>query len=223
MVTMRLRSPYITASIWKSGQITCTGAVSEDQALVAARRVARTLSKLEHVVESSRPDRQPRPMTSIYNYRVVNVLGTCLMPFAVKIDAFASTEKMRKMASYEPELHPGVTVRFQEPKATLKVFSTGSLTVTASSTDSIQTAVHKIYPLIEPFRRQRNQSDLMAMRTARKIRKMAITDIGDDRLDGLRSRQKIRHKTDTSDGRLDGLNELAYFKSECADLFDVIS
>jgi TATA-box binding protein (TBP) (component of TFIID and TFIIIB) len=31
MVTMKLRQPYTTASIWSSGKITCTGANSEDQ------------------------------------------------------------------------------------------------------------------------------------------------------------------------------------------------
>lgn len=34
------------------------------------------------------------------------------------------------MHSYEPELHPGVTYKLKEPKATLKIFSTGSVTVT---------------------------------------------------------------------------------------------
>lgn len=32
--------------------------------------------------------------------------------------------------SYEPELHPGVTYKIKDPKATLKIFSTGSITVT---------------------------------------------------------------------------------------------
>lgn len=31
MVTMKLRRPYTTASIWSSGRITCTGATSERQ------------------------------------------------------------------------------------------------------------------------------------------------------------------------------------------------
>jgi hypothetical protein len=31
MVTMKLRKPYTTASIWSSGKITCTGATSEEQ------------------------------------------------------------------------------------------------------------------------------------------------------------------------------------------------
>ena len=35
-----------------------------------------------------------------------------------------------RAGSYEPELHPGVTFRIKELKATLKVFSTGSITVT---------------------------------------------------------------------------------------------
>lgn len=34
MVTMKLRRPYTTASIWSSGKITCTGATSEDQVIV---------------------------------------------------------------------------------------------------------------------------------------------------------------------------------------------
>lgn len=138
MVTMKLRKPYTTASIWSSGKITCTGATSEDnvsdsllfyqyqfyiinfmgfltQAKVAARRYARMLQKLGF-------------RTKFNNFRVVNVLGTCSMPWAIKITHFS--ERYRKEASYEPELHPGVTYKLKEPKATLKIFSTGSITVT---------------------------------------------------------------------------------------------
>lgn len=32
--------------------------------------------------------------------------------------------------SYEPELHPGATYRIKELKATLKIFTTGSITIT---------------------------------------------------------------------------------------------
>jgi transcription initiation factor TFIID TATA-box-binding protein len=115
MVTMKLRKPYTTASIWSSGKITCTGATSEDQARVAARRYARVLQKLNFRVR-------------FQNYRVVNVLGTCKMPWAIKIVQFS--EKYKKEASYEPELHPGVTYNLHNPTATLKIFSTGSMTVT---------------------------------------------------------------------------------------------
>lgn len=80
MVTMKLRKPYTTASIWSSGKITCTGATSEDQSHVAARRFARRLQKLGF-------------NTRFSNFRIVNVLGTCSMPFSIKINAFSEYHK----------------------------------------------------------------------------------------------------------------------------------
>lgn len=50
------------------------------------------------------------------------------MPWGIKIVNFS--EKFKREASYEPELHPGVTYKLRTPKATLKIFSTGSITVT---------------------------------------------------------------------------------------------
>jgi transcription initiation factor TFIID TATA-box-binding protein len=46
MVTMKLRHPYTTASIWSSGKITCTGANTEEEAKTAARKFSRILQKL---------------------------------------------------------------------------------------------------------------------------------------------------------------------------------
>lgn len=80
MVTMKLRRPYTTASIWSSGRVTCTGATSEDQAKVAARRYARALQKLGFQVR-------------FQNFRVVNVLGTCRMPFGIRITSFSEKYK----------------------------------------------------------------------------------------------------------------------------------
>uniref|UniRef100_A0A4W4EPE9 TATA box-binding protein-like 1 n=1 Tax=Electrophorus electricus TaxID=8005 RepID=A0A4W4EPE9_ELEEL len=45
-VLMKLRKPRITASIWSSGKIICTGATSEDEAKLGARRLARCLQKI---------------------------------------------------------------------------------------------------------------------------------------------------------------------------------
>lgn len=80
MVTMKLRRPYTTASIWSSGRVTCTGATSEDQAKIAARRYARALQKLGFEVR-------------FQNFRVVNVLGTCRMPFGIRIISFSKKYK----------------------------------------------------------------------------------------------------------------------------------
>ncbi|XP_075212090.1 TATA box-binding protein-like 1 [Lycorma delicatula] len=152
MVTMKLRKPYTTASIWSSGKITCTGATSEEQSHVAARRFARCLQKLGFKARFT-------------NYRVVNVLGTCSMPFAIRITAFS--EKYKEFAEYEPELHPGVTYKLKKPKATLKIFSTGSITVTAPSVADVQQAIEQIYPLVLEFRKERSKEDELTLEKRR--------------------------------------------------------
>ena len=165
MVTMKLRHPYTTASIWSSGKITCTGANSEEQARVAARRFARVLQKLGF-------------NTRFKNYRVVNVLGTVTLPFAINIINFSQAhagrarlvliflcssdlnlKSLKITFSYEPELHPGVTYKIRDPKATLKIFSTGSITITAPSVENVQRAVEHIYPLVEQFQKPKSVDD----------------------------------------------------------------
>jgi len=147
MVTMKIRHPYTTASIWSSGKITCTGANSEEQARIAARKFSRILQRLDEKYKNIR----------IKNWRVVNVLGTCTMPFAIKITPFSQAFKE---ASYEPELHPGVTYKIKQPKATLKIFSTGSVTVTAPSVANVQAAIEHIYPLVHEFKKPKTANDV---------------------------------------------------------------
>jgi len=70
------------------------------------------------------------------------------MPWAIKIVNFS--ERHRENASYEPELHPGVTYKMRDPdpKATLKIFSTGSVTVTGEYCCYPQTVLKLILILI---------------------------------------------------------------------------
>ena len=42
-----------------------------------------------------------------------------------------------------------MTYKIKDPKATLKIFSTGSITVTAPSVTNVQRAVEHIYPYVE--------------------------------------------------------------------------
>ncbi|CAG9862808.1 unnamed protein product [Phyllotreta striolata] len=158
MVTMKLRRPYTTASIWSSGKITCTGATSEIAAKQAARRFARCLQKLGFNVR-------------FRNYRVVNVLGTCSMPFSIRISSFS--ERHRE-ADYEPELHPGVTYKLKTPKATLKIFSTGSVTVTAPSVADVQAAIEYIFPLVYEFRKERTKEEKEAL-AKKKLKQLGET------------------------------------------------
>ncbi|KAH8271864.1 hypothetical protein KR044_008412 [Drosophila immigrans] len=149
MLTMRLRRPYTTASIWSSGKITCTGATSEVDAKIAARRFARSLQKLGFPV-------------GFHNFRIYNVLGTCTMPWAIRIVQFS--ERHRNNASYEPELHPGVTYRMNDPTATLKIFSTGSITVTAQNVATVDLAIQRIYDLVYEFRNDNNRKEEALLR-----------------------------------------------------------
>lgn len=142
MVSMKIRNPHVTASIWSSGKVTCTGATSNEAAKTAARRVARCLHRIGFRVRFT-------------HFRVVNVLGTCSLPFGIRINHFSREHP--GVASYEPELHPGVTYRLKSPKACLKIFSTGSITVTAPSIANVQAAIEHIYPLVVQFRMEKSE------------------------------------------------------------------
>ncbi len=73
--------------------------------------------------------------------------------------------------SYEPELHPGVTYKLRDPKATLKIFSTGSITITAPSVNNVQRAVEHIYDLVHEFRKPKTDDDLKNDPSLRKRRR----------------------------------------------------
>lgn len=143
MVNMKLRKPYTTATIWSSGKVTCAGAKTEQDAYKAARRYCRLLQRMQFKVKMT-------------NYRVVNVLATCNMPFGVDISRLA--EKYQKECSYEPELHPGATYKIKDLKVTLKLFTTGSITLTSPSVLVAQQAISRIYPVLVEFKRILNNN-----------------------------------------------------------------
>ena len=132
-VQMKLRKPRITASIWPSGKIMSFGAKSEEEAKCGARRVARCLQKLGFEVNFSA-------------FKVVNVVAVCYMPFAVNLIDF--TKNNSANVSYEPELHPAATYRVKTFKATIQVFTTGSITITAPNVNNVVKGVETIYPML---------------------------------------------------------------------------
>lgn len=137
MVLMKIRNPYCSANVWSSGKVTVTGTTSEDDAQRAARRIARCLQRLGFKVK-------------FRNYRVVNCLATCAMPWP--IDIIKLSRSYPHCVSYEPEIHPGATVRLNN-KAVLKVFTTGRITLTAPSVEFINTAVNEFYPQLYECRK----------------------------------------------------------------------
>merc|ERR1719457_260889 len=190
MVTMKLRHPYTTASIWSSGKVTCTGANTEDDAKIAARKFSRILQKLDPKYESIR----------IKNWRIVNVLGTCNLPFGIKIVPFSQAFKE---ASYEPELHPGVTYKLKHPKATLKIFSTGSITVTAPSVANVQAAIEHIYPKVCEYQKPKDIEELKADQLRGTKRKHYITNAVGDKSKAKKKAKmlaKLGHVSENEEG-----------------------
>jgi TATA-box binding protein (TBP) (component of TFIID and TFIIIB) len=64
------------------------------------------------------------------DFKINNMLATCKLPFGVKIEEMA---KHYPQAVYEPELTVGMTWKFEEPKSTLRIHTTGSITITGGS------------------------------------------------------------------------------------------
>lgn len=145
-VMMKIRNPKMMANIWSSGKIVCQGARSEEDALKGARRFARILYKSGH------------EKVKVSNYKVVNVLGNCKFSFAIDIMRFSEVNAGPK-CSYEPELHPAVTYR-SENTATIKIFSTGAITLLGRNVAIINEALDKLYPLIYPHRKKPSEHDV---------------------------------------------------------------
>lgn len=58
---------------------------------------------------------------------------------------------------YEPEIHPGAECRLEHIGATLRIFQTGSITLTAPSVEAVSQAVEHIYPVIYEHRKPKPQ------------------------------------------------------------------
>ena len=135
-VTMQLREPPATATIWSNGKITCTGPRSEMDARIACRRIARILQNLGYPVR-------------FRSFKIHNCYATVKLPFPIKTIDFS---KAHPEASYEPELHIGVIYKVESFKATVTIHRTGNMTIFAPSEEKIKQAVEYVAPLVEPFK-----------------------------------------------------------------------
>lgn len=132
MLVMKIRRPYVTAAIRHSGYIQVTGSKSEEDAKMAARRVARILQKSNSRVKFT-------------DFKIKNVMGVVHLPFGVRVEDFC---KKNRQAKYEPELNSGIKLELQEYGASMTIFQTGKITVYARNIDAVNRAVHHIWPLV---------------------------------------------------------------------------
>lgn len=132
MLVMKIRRPYVTASIRNSGFIQTTGSTRLEDAKKAARRVARILQKLGFRVKFT-------------SFKVKNVLGVAHLPFGVRVEDFC---RKNRTARYEPEMHSGIKLDVKEYGATMTIFQTGKITVLARSVDAVDKAVNWVWPAV---------------------------------------------------------------------------
>jgi transcription initiation factor TFIID TATA-box-binding protein len=137
---MRIRDPKTTALIFASGKMVVTGAKSEENCRLAARKFARIVSRLGFNVRFT-------------DFRIQNIVGSCDIRFPIRLEGLAFAHG--HYSSYEPELFPGLIYRMVRPKIVLLIFVSGKIVLTGAKVrEEIYQAFENIYPVLTEFRKQ---------------------------------------------------------------------
>jgi transcription initiation factor TFIID TATA-box-binding protein len=155
-VIMRIRDPKTTALIFSSGKMVCTGAKSEADARLAARKYCRIVQKLGF------------PEAEFREFKVQNIVGSCDVKFPIRLEGLAYAHGY--FATYEPELFPGLIYRMKQPKIVLLVFVSGKVVLTgAKRREEIYQAFENIYPTLTEFRKQDAGAGIAALQQQQQL------------------------------------------------------
>lgn len=122
------------------GKMVCTGAKSESDSRLAARKFARTLQKLGF------------DDAKFQDFKVQNIVASCDVQFPIRLEGLHYKHGL--FSSYEPELFPGLIYRMKKPKVVLLVFVSGKVVLTgAKHRGQIYQAFETIYPALTEFRK----------------------------------------------------------------------
>uniref|UniRef100_A0A8C6WZ97 TATA box binding protein n=1 Tax=Neogobius melanostomus TaxID=47308 RepID=A0A8C6WZ97_9GOBI len=138
-ITLRIREPRTTALIFSSGKMVCTGAKSEEQSRLAARKYARVVQKLGFPAK-------------FLDFKIQNMVGSCDVKFPIRLEGLVLTHQ--QFSSYEPELFPGLIYRMIKPRIVLLIFVSGKVVLTGAKVRAeIYEAFENIYPILKGFRK----------------------------------------------------------------------
>nr|AUY55085.1 TATA binding protein [Nicrophorus orbicollis] len=139
-VIMRIRDPRTTALIFSSGKMVCTGAKSEEDSRLAARKYARIIQKLSFPAK-------------FLDFKIQNMVGSCDVKFPIRLEGLVLTHN--SFCSYEPELFPGLIYRMVKPRIVLLIFVSGKVVLTGAKVrQEIYEAFDNIYPILKSFKKQ---------------------------------------------------------------------
>nr|XP_060148590.1 LOW QUALITY PROTEIN: TATA-box-binding protein-like [Globicephala melas] len=138
-VIMRIREPQATALIFSSGKMACTGAKSEEQPRLAARKYARVVQKLG-------------VLAKFLDFKIQDMVGSSDVKFPIRLEDFVLTHQ--QFSSYESELFPGLIYRMIKPRIVLLIFVSGQVILTGAKVRAeIYEAFENIYPILKGFRK----------------------------------------------------------------------
>lgn len=138
-VIMRIREPRTTALIFSSGKMVCTGAKSENESRLAARKYARVIQKLGFPAK-------------FIDFTIQNMVGSVDVKFPIRLEGLVLTHG--QFSSYEPELFPGLIYRMVKPRIVLLIFVSGKVVLTGAKVRSeIDEAFRCIYPILKGFKK----------------------------------------------------------------------
>ncbi|CAI5513914.1 unnamed protein product [Closterium sp. Naga37s-1] len=139
-VIIRIREPKTTALVFASGKMVCTGAKSEEQSRLAARKYARIIQKLGN------------DQVKFKDFKIQNIVGSCDVRFPIRLEGLQIAHQ--QFCSYEPELFPGLIYRMKQPKIVLLIFVSGKIVLTGAKVrDEIYQAFENIYPVLNLYRK----------------------------------------------------------------------
>ncbi|KAL9319984.1 hypothetical protein ACSQ67_011823 [Phaseolus vulgaris] len=150
-VIMRIREPKTTALIFASGKMVCTGAKSEQQSKLAARKIEEAeFFNSFHVfnidLQYARIIQKLGFPAKFKDFKIQNIVGSCDVKFPIRLEGLAYSHGA--FSSYEPELFPGLIYRMKQPKIVLLIFVSGKIVLTGAKVrDETYTAFENIYPI----------------------------------------------------------------------------
>ncbi|KAM9556515.1 TATA box-binding protein-like 2 isoform 3-T3 [Guaruba guarouba] len=126
-VIMRIREPRTTALIFSSGKMVCTGAKSEEQSRLAARKYARVVQKLGFPAK-------------FLDFKIQNMVGSCDVRFPIRLEGLVLTHQQFS--------------RMVKPRIVLLIFVSGKVVLTgAKERSEIYEAFENIYPILKGFKK----------------------------------------------------------------------
>jgi transcription initiation factor TFIID TATA-box-binding protein len=134
-LVFRLTKPKTATLIFRTGKMVCTGAKSEELAILAVNTVVQKLRKAKIKIKKD----------AIIS--VQNIVSSINLGGKIHLEKSART---LPRSMYEPEQFPGLIHRMLDPKTVILVFASGKLVCTGAKKETeVYRSVHNLHSLLE--------------------------------------------------------------------------